>query len=89
MALLRLCTRTQGEYQKVFKEMVAEIIRVHPWAERFLKVHCVWYGTCAFPRYTACPMQEHTHKPDRDALQAKFDLIEHEAVPVAKNGRTM
>lgn len=89
MALLRLCTRTQGEYQNVFKQMVECVKEVHPWAEQFLRVHCVWHGVCAFPRYTACPMQEHTHVPDRESLQSKFDMIEHEAVPVAKNGRTM
>jgi thymidylate synthase ThyX len=89
MALVRLCTRTQGEYQNVFKQMVEQIKQVHSWAEQFIKVACVWYGVCAFPRYTACPMQEHTHVPDREDLQSKFDKIIHEAVPIAKNGRTM
>ena len=88
MALLRLCTRTQGEYQNVFKQMVQAVCLVHPWVSDFLKVHCVWYGVCAFPRYTECPMQEHTHKPDRVMLQAVFDNISHEARPVAKGGMT-
>lgn len=88
MALLRLCTRTQGEYQNIFKMMVKAITIVHPWVEQFLRVHCVWYGVCAFPRYSQCPMQEHTHKPDRVMLQSVFDNINHEARPVAKGGMT-
>lgn len=36
MAKSRLSPRAQGEYQQVFKLMVAEIVRVHPWAEPFL-----------------------------------------------------
>jgi len=92
MALLRLCTRTQGEYQRVFKEMIKKVLEIHPWAEDFFKVHCVWYGTCAFPRYDKCPMQKHTvHYGEgfQEMLQEEFDKIQHEAVPVAKNGRTM
>ena len=88
MALLRLCTRTQGEYQNVFKQMVECVRTVHPWVEQFLRVHCVWYGVCAFPRYNQCPMQEHTHKPDRVMLQSVFDNVSHEARPVAKGGMT-
>jgi thymidylate synthase ThyX len=90
MSLLRLCKRAQGEYQKVFKQIVDSVVAVHPWAERYLKVYCVWYGSCAFPRYTECPMQTNCFKPDREDLQAKFDQIEHEAAPVlVQNGRTM
>jgi flavin-dependent thymidylate synthase len=55
MAKLRLCKRTQGEYQDVFKEMKRQILEVHPWAAPLLEVHCVAYGVCAFPRYTKCP----------------------------------
>ena len=32
MAKNRLCTRTQGEYQNVFRAMVASVLEVHPWA---------------------------------------------------------
>jgi flavin-dependent thymidylate synthase len=32
----RLSPRAQGEYQQVFKLMVDEIVKVHPWAEPFL-----------------------------------------------------
>jgi len=36
MAKSRLSPRAQGEYQEVFKKMVEEIVKVHPWAEPFL-----------------------------------------------------
>ena len=32
----RLSPRAQGEYQQVFKLMVDEVVKVHPWAEPFL-----------------------------------------------------
>jgi len=36
MAKSRLSPRAQGEYQKIFKLMIEEVIKVHPWAEPFL-----------------------------------------------------
>jgi len=36
MAKSRLSPRAQGEYQEVFKLMVGEVVKVHPWAEPFL-----------------------------------------------------
>ena len=36
MAKSRLSPRAQGEYQNVFKLMVKEVVRVHPWADPFL-----------------------------------------------------
>lgn len=51
MAKNRLCARTQGEYQQVFREMRRLILLVHPWADPLLQVHCVATGTCAFPRW--------------------------------------
>jgi len=59
-ALTRLCVRTSGEYQDVFKAMKAAVIYVHPWAEPFINVACVQTGICCFPRYTECPVQEYT-----------------------------
>jgi flavin-dependent thymidylate synthase len=32
----RLSPRAQGEHQQVFKMMIAEVVKVHPWAEPFL-----------------------------------------------------
>jgi len=91
MGLLRLCTRTQGEYQEVFKAMKAEIIKVHPWAESFIKVACVWNGVCAFPRYSECPVQEHTLMPDeyKSTIEQAWEETDHVANPVAKNGKSM
>jgi len=57
---LRLCTRTAGEYQDVFKEMKGQVEMVHPWAEPFLQVACVKTGICQFPNYTECPIQPYT-----------------------------
>lgn len=57
MAKIRLCTRTQGEYQNIFREMRQKVIEVHPWAEQFIEVHCVALGVCAFPNYMECPIK--------------------------------
>lgn len=93
MARVRLCVRTQGEYQDVFRAMRALVIERHPWAEEFIEVQCVASGTCAFPRYgkTSCPVYD--PRMDTTELQAdtkkKFWSVRHVAVPVAKAGRTM
>ena len=90
-AKLRLCTRTQGEYQDVFRAMSQLVIGVHPWAEDFLQVHCVAMGTCAFPRYgkKECPVYDPAM--DVSALQErtkqKFWSVRHESSPIAKNGK--
>jgi len=36
MAKSRLSPRAQGEFREVFQEMVAEVLKVHSWAEPFL-----------------------------------------------------
>jgi flavin-dependent thymidylate synthase len=64
MAALRLCTRTQGEYQDVFRAMRAAVVAVHPWAEPFLRVHCARHGVCAFPHYKECPIKGPIFNPD-------------------------
>lgn len=64
MAKLRLCTRTQGEHQEVFRRMRNEIINVHPWADDFLRVHCAATGTCCFPRHEGCPIKPGIFNPD-------------------------
>lgn len=51
MAKVRLCARTQGEYQKVFRLMREEVLKLHPWADPLLQVACVSTGQCAFPRW--------------------------------------
>lgn len=93
MAKLRLCTRTQGEYQDVFRAMRAAVVLVHPWAEEFIEVHCVATGTCAFPRYgkAECPVYDPAmdNTAVREAARAKFWAVRHEAAPVAVEGRAM
>jgi flavin-dependent thymidylate synthase len=95
-AKLRLCTRTQGEYQDVFRAMRALVVGVHPWAGEFLDVYCAAQGTCAFPRYgaTSCPLYAHVVPQERvlevrAAIRAAEATTRHVAVPVAKDGRTM
>lgn len=90
--LLRLCTRTQGEYQSVFRQMRDLVIGVHPWAAEFIKVHCAWYGTCAFPRFTECPIQRHTmdHKnAQRKIIHDIWLETQYEAKPLAVDGMTI
>jgi flavin-dependent thymidylate synthase len=96
MAKLRLCTRTQGEYQDVFREMRQRVLEVHPWVGeyRFLEVHCVGEGTCAFPRYGKKECRFYRPWMDRsaeqDELHDQFWSAEQQvAVPVAQDGKTM
>jgi flavin-dependent thymidylate synthase len=49
MGLKRLCVKAQGEFQDVFRAIVDEVARLHPWAEEFIRVQCAWNGTCLFP----------------------------------------
>jgi flavin-dependent thymidylate synthase len=64
MAKIRLCTRTQGEYQNVFRAMRDAVIEVHPWAEPFIRVHCAALGVCAFPNFKECPIKPGVFNPD-------------------------
>jgi flavin-dependent thymidylate synthase len=64
MARLRLCTRTQGEYQNVFREMRRLVLEVYPWAERFIRVHCAATGVCCFPNYAECPIKPVVYNPE-------------------------
>lgn len=93
-ALVRLCVRTQGEYQEVFRLKRELILGVHPWAEQFIDVQCASEGTCAFPRYgkAQCPIYD----PRMDLVQLKADTKKkfwsspiHVANPKAKDGRSM
>jgi flavin-dependent thymidylate synthase len=93
MAKLRLCTRTQGEYQDVFRQMRELVILAHDWAEPFIEVHCVATGTCAFPRYgkAECPVYDPAmdNTAVRDAARKKFWSLRHEAAPKAVDGKAM
>ena len=91
-AKTRLCYRTQGEYQEVFREMKECIIEVQPWADNFINVACVDSGICCFPNYTECPIQHLTVKvPDwkKDGIKEEWERIEFTATPVAEDGKTM
>lgn len=96
MAELRLCTRTQGEYQDVFREMRRLVIEVHPWSEEFINVFCANHGHCAFPRYgeTECPVYPAV-LPNaelaalRERIKTKFASVRYEARPIAKDGKAM
>lgn len=91
MAKVRLCTRTSGEYQEVFRAMRNLVIAEHPWAKDFINVHCVSVGTCAFPRYgkVECPLYD--SRMDLDALRKetaeKFETVRFEAKPKAVGGK--
>jgi thymidylate synthase ThyX len=92
MAQVRLCKRTQGPYQKIFKQMKAEVVRVYPWTEDFIKVACAWNGVCIFPMYDKCPVQGFTVKPTQhrlDIIQEQWETNDHVANPIANKGRTM
>jgi len=96
MAAVRLCTRTQGEYQDVFRAMKAAVVEVHPWADDFIQVACANTGVCAFPRYTECPIQLQTYNASKNShemvkqdVKDAWERERHEAVPVAKGGVTM
>lgn len=95
MAELRLCFRVQDEYQSVFKLMKQRVVEVQPWAEPFIQVFCANHGTCAFPRYTECPIQKHTytanasHNSVLDNIRQQHTATAHEAQPVVTDGKTM
>lgn len=93
---LRLCTRTQGEYQDVFREMKRQVVEVHPWADEFIQVFCVNHTHCAFPRYgeKECPVYIAVQPNERVAMyrvaiREKWESVRFEARPVAKDGRAM
>ena len=93
-AKLRLCTRTQGEYQDVFRLMRAAVIEVHPWAADFLDVYCAAHGTCAFPRFgkAECPLYQYVMPQEklnaiRQDIRSQMDALRYEATPIAKDGK--
>lgn len=90
MAKVRLCTRTQGEYQDAFRAARALVLEVHPWADEFLQVHCVAEGTCAFPRYGKASCRFYDPRMDLSAViadtRAKFWSERQVATPRAEGG---
>lgn len=93
MAKNRLCTRTQGEYQNVYRQMRALVLAEHPWAEPLLQVACVGTGKCAFPRHGKehCPFWRPwmDTTEEQEKLRQDFWSIEVQTNnPVAKNGKS-
>jgi thymidylate synthase ThyX len=92
MAEVRLCKRTQGEYQEVFKAMKAAVLEVHPYFEGMIEVACVKTGICIFPNYKECPVQPYTvivSDYAKHMIKGVWEKCQHEAVPIAKDGKTM
>ncbi|QDH49664.1 thymidylate synthase [Pantoea phage Kyle] len=92
-AKTRLCTRTQGEYQEVFREMRRLILEVHWWAEPLLQVACVATGQCAFPRHgkAHCPFWRPWMDLEAEKAKLKQDFWNIEVQtnnPVANNGKS-
>ena len=81
MGLKRLCTKSQGEFQDVFRAMRDAVLAVHPWADGFIRVHCAKWGVCMFPTYIGCPVKGRVYDPTTGAaydggVAAKPDEIQ-------------
>ncbi|QEG13851.1 putative thymidylate synthase [Erwinia phage vB_EamM_TropicalSun] len=93
MAKNRLCTRTQGEYQHVFRAMVAAVLEVHPWANPLLQPSCIGVGKCAFPRHGKAhcawyrPWMDTTKEQEELRIQF-WDAAPLTNNPVAKDGKS-
>lgn len=95
MGKVRLCTRTSGLYQDVFREMRARVVEVHPWIDehRFIEVHCISEGTCAFPRYGRKQCKFYRGWMDLDIQKEGLRTLfwsspKQVAIPVAKEGKS-
>lgn len=96
MAKLRLCTRTQGEYQDVFRAMRKLVGEAHPWALEFIDVYCAAHASCAFPAYgkKECPLYKYVIPQEiilerRRAIREAEQRERYEAAPVAREGKAM
>lgn len=85
MASNRLCTRTQGEYQEVFRAMVAEVLKVHPWANPLLQPQCIGMGKCAFPRHGKAHCPWYRDWMDTTAQQEELRIQFWNAAPITNN----
>lgn len=66
MFMKRLCTRAEMGAQRVARMMKDEVLRVHPWAEPFLRVYCASVGVCCFPN-AECPLKGGIFNPQTGA----------------------
>lgn len=73
-AKTRLCARTQGEYQQVFRAMRELVVMTHPWADPLMQPHCAATGTCAFPRWASVMLNEDgsLYCPEPEPKQAHY-----------------
>ncbi|URO83451.1 thymidylate synthase [Escherichia phage EC150] len=85
MASNRLCTRTQGEYQEVFRAMVAEVLKVHPWANPLLQPQCIGMGKCAFPRHGKAHCPWYRDWMDTTSQQEELRIQFWSAMPITNN----
>ena len=85
MAKNRLCTRTQGEYQNVFRAMVAAVLEVHPWANPLLQPSCIGVGKCAFPRHGKVHCPWYRDWMDTTAQQEELRIQFWNAAPITNN----
>ncbi|QGK89770.1 thymidylate synthase [Pseudomonas phage vB_PA6_GUMS] len=88
MAKVRLCVRTQGEYQEAFREMRRLVLEIYPMFDSLLQPHCVATGSCAFPRYGSKVLneeevQEGSYNNFMSALGTKPGQIPVIELPVA------
>jgi flavin-dependent thymidylate synthase len=93
MGLTRLCTKSQGEFQDVFREIRKEVIKVYPWTDGFIRVHCAKWGVCKFPTFVGCPVKPMVYNPQTgeaygggkaalpDAIQLVWETNRGEAQP--------
>ncbi len=79
---VRLCYKTQGEFQQVAKAIRDEVLKVHPWFESILRVHCGQYCTCIFPNFKECPIKRKAlpRMPEslRDEIMGAWHLYQQE-----------
>ncbi len=73
MAEKRLCYRTQGEYQTVFRAMRDAVLQIHPWADEFIRVACAKRGVCQFPNFKECPIKPGIFNPDTGGMWPNLD----------------
>lgn len=78
MGLKRLCVKTQGEFQRVFKEVRNCVLNVHPWAEKFILPWCAFHGTCCFPTFPteSCYVKPSVYNPDTGMAYGATDSHE-------------
>jgi flavin-dependent thymidylate synthase len=83
---VRLCFKAQGEFQDVAKAFRKEVLKIHPWAEPILQVHCVQFGSCVFEGYKDCPIKKKNliKKADKNAIKRLWGKTNLEVQPKNK-----